>query len=50
MNNNKSGILDLITELCEKYERDPSKVKDRRSKCYELLLGKRKIKFKKSEH
>ncbi|XP_045477666.1 gamma-tubulin complex component 6 [Harmonia axyridis] len=47
MNNNKSGILDLITELCEKYERDPSKVKDRRSKCYELLLGKRKIKFKK---
>lgn len=49
MNTNNSGIFDLITELCEKFEKDPCRIKQRRSKCYELLLGKRTLKVKKSE-
>ncbi|XP_044759477.1 gamma-tubulin complex component 6 [Coccinella septempunctata] len=47
MNNNNSGIFDLITELCEKFEKNPSKIKNVRSKCYEVLLGKRTIRIEK---
>lgn len=49
MNTNNSGIFDSITELCEKFEKDRGKIKHVRSKCYELLLGKRTSKIKKSE-
>lgn len=40
--NQEKSVFDLITELCEKFTNEPYKIKEKRSKCYEILLGKRR--------
>ncbi|KAG5898433.1 hypothetical protein JTB14_036516 [Gonioctena quinquepunctata] len=38
---NADGVFNLITSLCEKFHNEPHKIKSSRTKCYEILLGKR---------
>lgn len=45
--NDGDSAFQLITSLCEKFYNDPDKIKESRSKCFEILLGKRKPKHKK---
>ncbi|XP_018569572.1 gamma-tubulin complex component 6 [Anoplophora glabripennis] len=45
--NDGDSAFKLITGLCEKFYSDPDKVKKSRSKCYEILLGKRKPNYRK---
>ncbi|KAJ8913230.1 hypothetical protein NQ315_016173 [Exocentrus adspersus] len=46
--NDADSAFMLITSLCEKFYNDPDKIKKSRSKCFEILLGKRKPKHKKA--
>ncbi|KAJ8981891.1 hypothetical protein NQ317_007283 [Molorchus minor] len=48
MDEDNTDVFKLITSLCEKFHQNPDKVKKSRSKCYEILLGKRIPKHKKS--
>ncbi|KAJ8949056.1 hypothetical protein NQ318_016958 [Aromia moschata] len=45
--NNADSVFKLITNLCEKFHDNPDKIKKSRSKCYEILLGKRIPKYQK---
>lgn len=45
--NNNDSAYKLITSLCEKFYSDPDKIKKSRSRCFEILLGKRKPRYRK---
>ncbi|CAH0564249.1 unnamed protein product [Brassicogethes aeneus] len=40
MDNKEESIFQLVSQLCEKFVKDRSKISKSRSKCYEILLGK----------
>lgn len=44
------GVFQLITNLCEKFYSHPPEIKIARTKCYEILLGKRLPQFKNGKH
>lgn len=45
----ENSVFKLLTNLCEEFHTSPEDIKSSRSKCYEILLGKRNVKFKKGK-
>lgn len=48
--NDADSAFKLISSLCEKFCSDPDKIKKSRSRCFEILLGKRKPKHRKCNY